>query len=201
LKTGRRTIYITHGYGHWLPLSAREIYLEDDSVLGVDWVEAKGTEPGTRSNQQFEVETAKLSANMEGVNSAFMVEYLDRHIDGGFENFVDEHFEGTLFLTECLKTMYSQFLKHQSILLRKALRLIIAYNLTLNLVMMKEGFDETGRVQNPDSKLFGKTAAPVMINFQVKRCLADIWRDIHKELLEELDALYISAYRGDRWKN
>ena len=197
-----RTIYITHGYGHWLPLFVREVYLKDDSVLRVDWVEAKGTESGIRSDQQFEVDTAKLSAGMEGVSSTLLIDYLDSHIDVGFENFIDEHFEGTPFLNECLKTMYRYFLRDQSVLLRKTLRLMIAYNLTLNLTMMKNGSqDKTGCVQNSDSKLFGKIAAPVMVNFQIKTCHAGIWRDIQKEVLEELDALYSSVYGGEKLKN
>lgn len=53
-------------------------------------------------HREFEVTTAKLSAGMEGVSHAVLSEYLDRHIDGGFERFVDEYFEGTYFLTEIL---------------------------------------------------------------------------------------------------
>lgn len=66
-----RTSYITHCYG--------QVYMRYDSVLRVNWVEAKRTEPGIRSYQQFEVETAMLSAGMESVKSALMPEYRDSH--------------------------------------------------------------------------------------------------------------------------
>lgn len=122
---------------------------------------------------------------MEGVSSALMIDYLDSHIDVGFENFIDELFVGIPFLTECLKTMYRYFLKDQSVLLRKTLRLLIAYNLTVNLTIMQDGSqdDKIGCVQNSDSKPFRTIAAPVMVDFQVKACLTHIWRDIHKEVL------------------
>lgn len=95
---------------------------------------------------------------MEGVKSALMPEYLDSHMDVGFENYIDKHFEGTPFLTECLKIMYRYFLRDQSAILRKTLRLIIAYNLTLESTMMEDESqdDKTGYVPNSDSKLFGK---------------------------------------------
>jgi hypothetical protein len=40
-----------------------------------------------------------------------------------------------------------------------------------------------------------------MINFQVKRAMADLWRDLMKEVLEELSALYSSVYNGEKFKN
>ncbi|KAL9621170.1 MAG: hypothetical protein Q9160_004421 [Pyrenula sp. 1 TL-2023] len=201
-------LYITHGYGHWFPLSAREVYLRDDSALGVNWMEAKSSESGVRHNQQFEADTAKLSVGTEDVSFELMIDYLDRHINECFENFVDAHFNGTPFLTECLKTIHRYFQRDQSVILRKALRLIIAYNLTFNLTMMKDEsqyraeseYRATGYVRNPDSRLFGQTVAPVMINVKVKGCLADVWRVTHRELLEELDALYSSVYSGHKLK-
>ncbi|KAF2690484.1 hypothetical protein K458DRAFT_289859 [Lentithecium fluviatile CBS 122367] len=198
-----RLLHLTHGYGHYLSLSAREVYLRDGCDLGVDWVEAKQTESGSRVHQQFKVDTAKLSAGIEGISSADMMAYLDKHIDHGFEDFVDAHFEGTPFLTEFLKTTYRCMVRDKSAVLRKALRFLVAYNLTLNLTMMEAGpeDDGSGRVQDPDSKLFGKIATPVTINFQVKYCLADIWREIHKDLLQDLGAFYESVYGGEKLRN
>jgi hypothetical protein len=43
--------------------------------------------------------------------------------------------------------------------------------------------------------------APVLIGRCVKQVLADIWRDIHKELLDGLDRLYTSVYSGDKLKD
>jgi hypothetical protein len=43
--------------------------------------------------------------------------------------------------------------------------------------------------------------APVMINFQIKCAMADMWRELHKDVLEELSSLYSSVYSGDKLKN
>jgi hypothetical protein len=40
-----------------------------------------------------------------------------------------------------------------------------------------------------------------MINFQVKCALADMWRELQKDILEELSSLYSSVYSGDKLKN
>jgi hypothetical protein len=198
-----QVVFATHGYGHFLPVSAREFYLQEDCSLVVDSLEAQLLETGNRANRHFEVNTARLSAGVKGFSPAIMIEYIDRHIDQGFEDFVDAHFEGTPFLTECLKTTYRYMSRDQSAILRKALRLVVAYNLTLNLTMMEpqSPYDGIGHIAGPGTKLFGKTAAPVMINFQVKYCLAAIWRDYHRGLLEELDSLITSVYSGEKLKH
>jgi hypothetical protein len=194
-----RRIYITHGYGFYLPINAREVYVRDEKCFGVDWVESIHETP-----KAFETNTAKLSAGMEGISHSILSEYLDRHIDGGFERFVDEYFEGTYFLTEILKTAYRFYVREKSPVIRKALKLVLAYNLTLHVTMV-EGLDEAeaniGRVEDTESKFWGKTVAPVMINFQVKCALADMWRELQKDVLEELSALYSSVYSGDKLKN
>jgi hypothetical protein len=194
-----RRVYITHGYGFYLPINAREVYVRDDKCFGVDWVESLHETP-----KSFECNTAKLSAGMEGVSHQMLSEYLDRHLDGGFERFVDEYFEGTYFLTEILKTAYRFYLREKLPVIRKALKLVLAYNLTLHVTMV-EGLDEgeagIGRVEDKESKFWGKTVAPVMINFQVKCALADMWRELQKDVLEELSGLYSSVYSGDKLKN
>jgi len=40
-----------------------------------------------------------------------------------------------------------------------------------------------------------------MINFQIKCAMADMWRELHKDVLEELSSLYSSVYSGDKLKN
>jgi len=195
--TQERMIYITHGYGHYLPIMAREVYVRDEKCFGVDWHE-------TINGLNFELNTAKLSAGMEGISRAMLSDYLDRHIDGGFEQFVDEYFEGTFFVTELLKTAYRFYCREKLPVIRKALKLVLAYNLTLHVTMV-EGIGEEdntpGKVEDQQSKFCGKTVAPVMINFQVKCALADMWRELQKEVLEELSSLYQSVYSGDKLKN
>ena len=192
-----RMIYVTHGYGHYLPIMAREVFVRDEKCFGVDWFE-------TLNGLHFEINTAKLSAGMEGISRAMLSDYLDRHIDGGFEHFVDEYFEGTYFVTELLKTAYRFYCREKLPVIRKALKLVLAYNLTLHVTMV-EGLGEEGeplgKVEDSQSKFCGQTVAPVMINFQVKCALADMWRELQKDVLEELSSLYQSVYSGDKLKN
>ncbi|KAJ9234934.1 C6 finger domain protein [Paecilomyces variotii] len=196
-----RTLFVTHGYGQILPINAREVYVRDDECFNMDWVESMHREP-----TQYEVATAKLSAGMEGISHAMLSDYLDRHIDGNgsFEKFVDDYFEGTPFLTQMLKTAFRFYFRTKLPVIRKALKLILAYNLTLHVTMVEgigeeEGF--VGKIKDETSKFKGKTMAPVMINFQVKCAMANMWRELQKDVLEELSALYSSVYSGDKLKN
>ncbi|KAI9367788.1 hypothetical protein BJX61DRAFT_547163 [Aspergillus egyptiacus] len=196
-----RTLFITHGYGQVLPINAREVYVHNEECFSVDWVETMHREP-----TQHEVETAKLSAGMEGISHAMLSDYLDRHIDGNgtFEKFVDDYFEGTPFLTQMLKTAFRYYFRTKMPVIRKALKLVLAYNLTLHVTMVEglgeeEGF--LGKIQDQGSKFQGKTMAPVMINFQIKCAMANMWRELQKDVLEELSSLYSSVYSGDKLKN
>lgn len=195
-----KTLYITHGYGHMLPVTAREVYVRDDKCLKMDWVEA------TKGPAGYEVSTAKLSAGTEGISTTMLSDYLDRHIDGGktFVKFVDDYFEGTPFLSQMLKSAYNFYSKTHSKIIKKALKLMLAYNLTLHITMV-EGIPTednfTGKIEDKTSKFYGKTMAPVMINFQIKCAMADMWRELHKDVLEELSSLYSSVYSGDKLKN
>lgn len=194
-----RTLFITHGYGHMLPVRAREIFVRDETCFGMDWVETVQDLP-----QQYGVNTAKLSAGMEGISTALLSDYLDRHIDGGFEDFIDNYFEGTPFITQMLKTAYRFWAREKIPVIRKALKLVLAYNLTQHITMVEgipdeEGF--LGKITDEDSKFKGKTVAPVMINFQVKCAMADMWRELQKDILEELSSLYSSVYSKDKLKH
>ena len=199
-----RTLFVTHGYGHCLPVQAREVFVRDDRVFGVDWVEMHD---GVRS--EHEVNTARMSAGLEGISAAMLHDYLDRHIDGGFEFFVDEFFEGTPFVTDILKTVHRFWEREKVPVLRKALKLVLAYTLTQAVCLLKLiGSEEdgasgsfAGKVEDDDSYWRGQTVAPVMINFQVKCALADTWRELQKEILEDLSHLFSSIYSKDKLKH
>jgi hypothetical protein len=141
---------------------------------------------------------------MEGVSTSLLSEYLDRHLEKGFDFFVEHYFEGTPFLTDMLMTAHRYWRNSKSQVIRKALKLVVAYNLTLHVTMV-EGLSEeeslTGKIDDDESMFHGKTMAPVMINFQVKCALADMWRELQKDILEELSALYSSVYSGEKLKN
>ncbi|KAI9782768.1 MAG: hypothetical protein M1816_001720 [Peltula sp. TS41687] len=193
-----RVLYITHGYGVALPVTVREVSVRDDRCFVMDWVESAHETP-----RAFVVSTARLSAGMDGISPAVLDEYVDKHLDGGFEQWVDDFFEGTPFLTEILKTAYRYYLREQLPVIRKALKLVLAYNLTMHITMVQCLSDEDnlpGKVTEKSSRYQGKTLAPVMINFQIKCALAEMWRELQKEVLEELSVLYSSVYT-ERMKN
>ncbi|KAK3995881.1 hypothetical protein QBC44DRAFT_15192 [Cladorrhinum sp. PSN332] len=194
-------MWITHGYGFALPVMVREVFVADDSCFQLDWVES------TLQDQEpieFDIRTERLDVGQEGIQMEALSEYLDKHIDEGFERFIDDHFEGTPFITEIFKTAYRYYTKEKSPVIRKALKLVVAYNLTLHITMIEQPPSEVpleGQIDDEDSKYYGKVVAPVMINFQIKCAMADMWRELQKDILEELSALYSSVYSGERLKN
>ena len=198
-SASERTLYITHGYGYVLPVQAHEVFVDDDSGFGLDWVETANTLP-----LSYSVNTAKLTAGLEGIDSRLLSNYIDQHIDKGFEGFVDDYFDGTPFLTEMLKTAYRFWLREKTPVIRKSLKLLLAYNLTQHVTMVEGVPDEekfVGRITDRSSKFFGKTVAPFMINIQIKHALASMWRELHKDILAELSRLYSSIYTKDKLKH
>jgi hypothetical protein len=194
-------MWITHGYGFCLPVMVREVFVADDSCFQVDWVESSLQD---QDPIDFESRTERLDVGQEGISMEALNEYLDKHIDEGFEQFIDDHFEGTPFITEIFKTAYRFYTKERLPVIRKALKLVVAYNLTLHITLVEQPQSEEpmeGQVDDEDSKYYGKVVAPVMINFQIKCAMADIWRELQKDILEELSALYSSVYSGERLKN
>ncbi|KAL8392298.1 hypothetical protein RB595_002479 [Gaeumannomyces hyphopodioides] len=194
-------MWITHGYGYCLPVMVREVFVADDSCFHVDWVESHLTD---QEPIDFEIRTERLDVGQEGIRIDALDEYLDKHIDQSWENFVDDHFDGTPFISEILKTAHRFYVKEKSPVIRKALKLVLAYNLTLHITLVEQQGSENmaeGQIDDEDSKYFGKVVAPVMINFQIKCAMADMWRELQKDILEELSALYSSVYSGDRLKN
>ena len=194
-----RTLYITHGYGFVIPVTAREVFVKDQTDFSVDWTESDHEVP-----LELCIDTAKLCVGSEGISSALLSEYLDNHLDNNFDAWVDDYFEGTPFLSEILKTANHYYQRERLPVIRKALKLVLAYNLTQHFTMV-EGLTEEealpGRISDDTSKFLGKTVAPVMINFEIKSKLADMWRDLQKDVLEELSALYSSVYSGEKLKN
>ncbi|KAK4147552.1 uncharacterized protein C8A04DRAFT_8901 [Dichotomopilus funicola] len=194
-------MWITHGYGFCLPVMVREVYVADESCFQLDWVESTLEDQGPID---FEIRTERLDVGQDGISMETLHEYLDKHIDEGFEQFIDDHFEGTPFITEIFKTAYRFYTKERLPVIRKALKLVVAYNLTLHITMVEQPQTEEpmeGQIDDEDSKYYGKVVAPVMINFQIKCAMADMWRELQKDILEELSALYSSVYSGERLKN
>ncbi|KAL2266214.1 hypothetical protein VTJ83DRAFT_5566 [Remersonia thermophila] len=195
-------MWITHGYGFCLPVMVREVYVADDSCFQVDWVESSLQD---QDPIEFDIRTEALDVGQDGISLEALHEYIDKHVDEGFEQFIDDHFEGTPFITEIFKTAYRFYTKTKLPVIRKALKLVVAYNLTLHITMVEQpptdGETLEGQIDDEDSKYYGRVVAPVMVNFQIKCAMADMWRELQKEILEELSALYSSVYSGERLKN
>ena len=195
-------MWITHGYGFALAIPVREVYVSDESCFQLDWVES--CQPDVPDPIDFEIKTEQLDVGADGISVEALSEYLDKHIDGPFEEFIDDHFEGTPFITEILATAHRFYVKEKSPVVRKALKLVLAYNLTLHITLVENQGSEVqldGQIDDEESKYYGRTVAPVMVNFQIKCALADMWRELQKDILEELSALYSSVYSGERLKN
>ncbi|POS86549.1 hypothetical protein EPUL_004124, partial [Erysiphe pulchra] len=194
-----KLIWITHGYGFAIPIMSREVYLMDENCLTVSWVESV-----QNASFGFNAHTSRVSAGSKGISKEILSEYLDKHVEGTFEAFIDNFFEGTPFITEILSTVHHYYAKEKTPVIRKALKLLLAYNLTLHITFVEQHGEEhrtDGLVKDEKSKFYNKIIAPVMINFQIKCALADIWRGLKSEVLAELSALYSSVYSGDRLKN
>lgn len=194
-----RSLYISHGYGHVLHVNAREIYVRDEKVFGVDWVETYNDGP-----REHSVNTAKMSLGVDGISEDLLSQYLDSYIDHGYERFIQEYFDGTPFVTEMMITVYKYYRREPSSVLRKTLKFLLAYNLTQHVTYVEGLGDEeqfTGKIFDRTSRFRGKTVAPVMINFSVKIAMAKMWRELQKEVLEELSTMYSSVYSKDKLKN
>ncbi|KAL8777252.1 MAG: hypothetical protein Q9213_007945 [Squamulea squamosa] len=192
------TLYITHGYGYYLPVRAREVFVRDEQYFDSEWMEK------IKSPEPHRVNTMRFSAGLRGISSHALSEYLDAHIEGHFEDFVDSYFEGTPFVTDMVKTVYRFWRREQTPVIRKSLKLLVAYNLTQHITMLAGKADEEnleGRVYDGNSAVRGKIIAPVMINFQVKTAMADMWRELQRDVLEELSQLYSSVYSRDKLKH
>lgn len=194
-------MWITHGYGFALPIMVREVFVTEDSSLAIEWREAPSVNEGSHD---FEILSEKLDIGAEGVNNAALSEYLDKHIEGPFEDFIDDHFDGTPFITEILKTAHRYYAKEKMPVIGKALKLVLAYNLTMHITMVENQGSEVqvdSQIEDAESKYYGRTVAPVMINFQIKYALAEMWRELQKDILEELSSLYSGVYSGEKMKN
>ena len=184
---------ITHGFGYTLPVHAREVFVRDEKCFGVEWVDTTSSVKPL----EYNVDTARLTSGAEGIPSTMISEYLDLHIDNGFEQFVDDFFFGTPFISQLLKTAFRFWQKEKTPVIRKALKFVLAYSLTQHVTLLEQipGQPElAGRITDENSFYYGRTMAPMMINFEVKYAMANMWRELQKDILEELSSLYSSVY-------
>ncbi|RKF83886.1 hypothetical protein GcM3_006014 [Golovinomyces cichoracearum] len=199
LARKERLIWVTHGYGHSIPVLAQEILQADNSFFVVRWVEYVNGQP-----VEFSTETERIAAGPRGLSNGDLSTYLDNLLDSSFEIFIDEHFDGTPFLTELMMTAFRYYRKEKQPVIRKALKLFLAYNLTLQVIFVDKRGEERymhGLINHEYSKYNGKIIAPIIIRYQIKFALANIWRNLQSEVLTELSALYSGVYSGGRIRN
>jgi hypothetical protein len=198
-----KTLFISHGYGQMLPITVREVFVRDEKMFDIDWAE---TNNYSLDPKTYVFRTAPLYADLDCLSSAMMSDYLDRHLDvpDSFHNFVDSYCGETPFLTSMLKTAFNYYSRTKAPVIRKALKFLLAYSLTLHITLVEGIPDEEhfpGRVDDETSQYYRKIVAPNAINFQVKTSMGNMWRDLQKEVLEELSSLYSSVYSGDKLKH
>lgn len=199
-ESNERLLFVTHGYGgHSLPVHARRVLLREDCCFELDWVEED-----QEVRTEHTADTARLSTGEAGISKTLLSAYLDKHIDEGFLTFVDEYFEGTPFLTEMLKTAYRFWQREKTPVIRRALKMMLAYNLTHHITMVEDtpeisGFP--GKIEDRNSKFHGKTVAPAVINLEIKCAMADIWRELQKDVLSELQVLFLGVYTKHKLNN
>jgi len=194
-----RELLIGHGFGVGLCIKAREVFVTDERTLELNWHETHLRQP-----QQFFIETANYALiGGETINKDMLSDYLDRHINTGWSRFVDNHFEGTPFSSEMLKTAHTFSVASGLPVIRTALKLVLAYNLTYHITTVEntDVDDMCGKVDDPASKYHGKVVAPAMINYQIKVALSNVWRELHGEVLKELSSLIINVHGDDKPKN
>ncbi|TQS35787.1 hypothetical protein Golomagni_03781 [Golovinomyces magnicellulatus] len=199
LSPRERLIWVTHGYGHSIPVLVQEVLQPDTDFFVVRWVEYVNGQP-----VEFSTETERIAAGPRGLSNGDLSTYLDNLLDSSFEIFIDKHFEGTPFLTELMMTAFRYYRKEKQPVIRKALKLFLAYNLTLQVIFVEKRGEERymhGLINHEYSKYNGKIIAPVIIRYQIKFALANIWRDLQSEVLTELSALYSGVYSGGRIRN
>jgi hypothetical protein len=195
-----RSIYIGHGFGIALPVTVCEVQVRNEASLEIQWEETHLAQPIS-----FTKQTANFSLVQDAeVNVNMLHDYLDRQVEGQWLNFVVNHFESTPFLTPMLLTAHKFWRETRSPVIFKALKMLLAYNLTLHITFV-EGSDLgdfQGKIDDTASKYCGQVVAPVLVNFQVKEALSKIWRELHKEILEELSSLISGFYhRKQKLKN
>lgn len=188
-------LWVSHGYGVCLPIDAHEKIMRDNTFGIVSWAEQ--TKHGV---EDYNIFTSNLGS--EAVDPDLLTAYVETHIGPKFPRFVRKHFQDTPFLSEMLLTAFNFYQKTGSRVVKNALKLLVAYNLTMSLTWVESEINgHAGMVKHPSSNHLGKVVAPALINQAIKKELATMWRDLQKEVLSDLSGLFAKVYTGDKLKN
>lgn len=190
------TLWVSHGYGLCFSVEAQEVVFRDNTFSLVDWSESQKGGVG-----RFNASTANFS--IPTINDDLLMEYIDRHLGPKFPDFVRKHFQGTEFLTEMLLTAHRFHKKTNNPVVKKALKLLVAYNLTQQVSFIEQPTQAVyeGKIRDPSSKFHSKNVAPMLINQAIKTAMAQMWRELQRDVLTDLGVLFHKVYTGDKLKN
>lgn len=194
-------LVVTHNFGPQLKIKVREVELHDEVGFMSIWIETIHSSP-----IEFECETPHLAIGYEGISDADLSAYLEQHLSYEvFDNFIENHFEGTEFLTKLLEVAHMYWMRTRDPFIGKALKLVLAYNLTQHITFADniDGISHKGPdgLVDQQSKYAGRHIAPNMINFAVKEKMAHFWRKLMDEVLKDLQTLLSGVYNKDKLKN
>jgi len=204
-----RNQWFSHDLGFVCDIGTREVYLETDiqGIFNVRWID----HTDLKHPLAQEINTANLTVVEEGISRLALSEYLDRHIEGHFEG-DQKSFKkvmkwmfgagnDTCFMRQVLSTTFLYYQRTKLPLVHKALKFVLAYNLTNRVLLIHPEEVIPGKVEDERSEKYGRTIAPALINFKMKLALSEMWRELHKEVLDGLSKLYTGVYNGDKVKN
>lgn len=199
----------SHGLGYTVDICTREVFLDNgvEGVFNLDWMDHTETKQPIKQKTT----TAPLTVVEEGMSKSVLSDYLDRHIQGhvdndraSFENvmvLILGNDDDTCFLRQVLVTAFFYYQRTKLPLVHKALKFVLAYNLTNHVLLVDTDEILPGKVDDRSSTKYGRTIAPVLIHFKMKQALGEIWRELHREVLDGLSKLYTGVYNGDKQKN
>jgi len=204
-----RSFWFSHDLGYACDIKTCEVSLKSnvEGFFDVQWIDDTDTDQLLR----HQVTTAKLAVIEGGITKSALSDYLDRHIQGQFDgdrksfkkvvewmfgNAVD-----TCLLRQVLATTFSYYQRTNIPLVHTAIKFVLAYNLTNHVLMVHPEEEIAGKVDDETSSKYGRTIAPALVNLKMKLALAEMWRELHKEVLDGLSKLYTGVYNGDKVKN
>lgn len=193
------TDFVSHGCGHMMPLTTGEPTTSGLKEPLVDWDESRlklSDIPG--------VSTSSLGSERPVIEPSVLSGYIDRHLDSNFEDFLNNHYESTPFTVRLLRASYHFYLESNSPAVREALKLVIAYDLTLHKPLVEQLHSSqrtAGGVLDSPSRNYDKTRTSIKLDHEINVALDQEWRRLHEILLQNLDSLYASVYSRDKLKN
>jgi len=195
----QETDFVSHGCGHMMPLTTGEATASGPKEPQVDWDESRLELPVSPG-----VSTSSLVSERPVIEPPVLSGYIDRHLDSNFEDFLNNHYESTPFTIRLLRASYHFYLQSDSPALREALKLVIAYDLTLHKTLVEQLHSSqrtAGEVLDSPSRNYDKTRTSVKLDHETNVALDQEWRRLHEILLQNLDSLYASVYSRDKLKN